>query len=589
MKQGQSRHNKKRDDRKMKKIISFRTKIEAIAIAGLFIMITIGSVFAVTRTITSTGDSFDTFIRNSKGNYWTATRANLQTAIYDLANVSGTVWIPSGTIVFTNMINLTSNITIRGTGMNSTVLRLSNSYSGYQGFWLRGHLVHNVTLCDFSMDGNNRTGTIVNNAVAIQIDNSSYFHFYNIHIYNLYRAGIILNENHNAYSDLTNLFINDVDDYPTTQQMLKIRNSQYITGENFHFKGNGINRSTFLTWGMDLNGVNWSRFSDVEISGTGGGMKFESSATNICHNLTFDGITIRNLTNNGLVAGYQMQGIWCRYIKDSNFFNLNIEYGWGGIYTASTSYRLNFNNIIMHKNPKACAINGYSFALCSDFTNINNMQCYNGTAVALSHSGLYINGGDDCKITNVELKGFKKGIYISSSVRDTFVNVASENNNEYGVTLETASNMTFIGCRFKSNTIDGVDDFGSAVKNIIFSGCTVNANVKGFDLSATCTNISIDNCHIKYNTNDGIEIDSANFVNIIGNQIWGNGGEQIDDNIGATATNIKIMGNVGDATCNAFCLPTAAPTVPHSGSMYVNVTTGDIAVYSGTAWIWTHG
>lgn len=67
----------------MKKI-SFKTKIEAAVIISLLISLSIASVFAVTRTISDTQDTVDTYIRNSNGKYWSVSEANIQAAIDDL-------------------------------------------------------------------------------------------------------------------------------------------------------------------------------------------------------------------------------------------------------------------------------------------------------------------------------------------------------------------------------------------------------------------------------------------------------------------------------------------------------------------------
>lgn len=84
-----------------------------IGLVCLLVSIAFGSAFAVTRTITSTGDSFDTFIRNSKGNYWTATAANAQDAVDDLANVSGWVDFGKNNITLTTTLRIGTNCEIR--------------------------------------------------------------------------------------------------------------------------------------------------------------------------------------------------------------------------------------------------------------------------------------------------------------------------------------------------------------------------------------------------------------------------------------------------------------------------------------------
>jgi hypothetical protein len=81
------------------------TKVN-VGIALIVVSILLGtSIGFSVRTITNTGDNVDTFIRNSKGNYWTATGANLQLAVNDLSNATG--WVDPGK---SNNITLTTTL-----------------------------------------------------------------------------------------------------------------------------------------------------------------------------------------------------------------------------------------------------------------------------------------------------------------------------------------------------------------------------------------------------------------------------------------------------------------------------------------------
>ena len=75
----------------MKKVLSLKTKTEVIFIVALLVSIGVSSVMSVTRTITDSSDTIDTYIRNSNGKYWSATETNLQLAFNDLNNQSGYV------------------------------------------------------------------------------------------------------------------------------------------------------------------------------------------------------------------------------------------------------------------------------------------------------------------------------------------------------------------------------------------------------------------------------------------------------------------------------------------------------------------
>jgi hypothetical protein len=62
-------------------------------------------VSAVTRIISDSNDNYYTFIRNTKGNIWEPTGANLQAAINDIGTDGGTVYVGSD-ITLTNSLTL---------------------------------------------------------------------------------------------------------------------------------------------------------------------------------------------------------------------------------------------------------------------------------------------------------------------------------------------------------------------------------------------------------------------------------------------------------------------------------------------------
>ena len=91
--------------------IRLRTKIEVILVSLFFMGIIFVSVLAGPRIITDISDNVDTFIHNSNGKYWSATSSNIQLAINDLNNKSGTVWLPGNTtFIVTSTIIVNDNI-----------------------------------------------------------------------------------------------------------------------------------------------------------------------------------------------------------------------------------------------------------------------------------------------------------------------------------------------------------------------------------------------------------------------------------------------------------------------------------------------
>ena len=100
--------------------LRLRTKIEVTFALFLTIALAAVTVASVTRTISDSGDDSYTFIRNSKGNYWNVSEANLQSAIDDLTT-GGTIWLPAATIDISDIIYLDNNINLVGVGYKTTL------------------------------------------------------------------------------------------------------------------------------------------------------------------------------------------------------------------------------------------------------------------------------------------------------------------------------------------------------------------------------------------------------------------------------------------------------------------------------------
>jgi hypothetical protein len=71
-----------------------KTKNMVWAVAAILLLaLALHLAVSVTRVISFAGDNKDTFIRNSKGNYWEPVGSNIQLAIDDLGTAGGTVWV----------------------------------------------------------------------------------------------------------------------------------------------------------------------------------------------------------------------------------------------------------------------------------------------------------------------------------------------------------------------------------------------------------------------------------------------------------------------------------------------------------------
>ncbi|MCD4740574.1 right-handed parallel beta-helix repeat-containing protein [archaeon] len=117
-------------------------------IVFFFVLVSIYLIGSVTRTISDSQDNKNMLIRNSNGNYWEPTTANIQAAINDLEG--GTVWLPEGTFIITQTIQLDDDINLVGMG-KSTVIRLGDMA---ETDLLRINNADNVLIRDISFDGN---------------------------------------------------------------------------------------------------------------------------------------------------------------------------------------------------------------------------------------------------------------------------------------------------------------------------------------------------------------------------------------------------------------------------------------------------
>jgi len=92
-------------------VLRLRTKIEALIALLMVVVLATVTAVSVTRTITNTGDNFETLIRNSKGHYWDCTGGNIQTAVNDLGTAGGSV-IVGGPVTLSSEIRLKSYVQI---------------------------------------------------------------------------------------------------------------------------------------------------------------------------------------------------------------------------------------------------------------------------------------------------------------------------------------------------------------------------------------------------------------------------------------------------------------------------------------------
>lgn len=478
----------------MKNIEKKLNKIYAITIATLFIAIAISSVFAV-RTITDTGDSFDTFIRNSKGNYWTATGANLRLALFDLnSTLGGTVWLPAKTITITSDIRMTNHTTLQGAGMNATTLKLGTASTTTRV--IDCDTLDNFTICDLSIDGNN--GVVTDNYQAIYIWNSKYFDLYNLHIFNMYRADIYIEGTSGTYASssyghLHHIYIDGLRQVSAAlnYQAIEIYYGAYITLDNIVVTGDGTSQNT---WAIDFVGTMWCTLNNIIIRKVGLGMKFAgTSSANENRNITVSNLVITSTVNTTSDCC-----LWLQYIENSSFNNIVLKSSHSGIIIAGGGQTLKLNNVMIFGGADDGILNS------GDFCEFSNIHAKNS-----ANHGIYNSGANDNCFTNIKIEyRWNDALTFSSCNRFVFSNSEIIGNTNFGMYIKTSYNFSISSCVIKDNTGDGIDLVdATACNNFTISNCVLGGNAKAIDVASTSNYFVINGCVC--NIGDGIDVNAA--------------------------------------------------------------------------------
>jgi len=160
--------------------IRLRTKIEVVIVLNFLIMVAIVSVTSLTRTITDSGDTIETMIRNTKGNIWDPTSGNLQAAINDIGSQGGTIWIGSS-ITLSSEIKIENSINNIVIDFQGNFVTLSSSTTSFINLTNASHVtVRNLIIKPHE----DSTVSIIKLYIGSSGGSTSYNTFSNIHYKN---------------------------------------------------------------------------------------------------------------------------------------------------------------------------------------------------------------------------------------------------------------------------------------------------------------------------------------------------------------------------------------------------------------------
>ena len=534
------------------KMLRTRTKFEAVAVGLFLVVLSIMSALATYRTITSSSDTYVTFIRTSSGNMYNATWANLRTAYYSLnATSGGTLYLPIGTFYSTGTLQLTNNTRIIGSGIGRTIIKAASGDAATWMFAARrtGGVgpFNNISICDLTLDGNTTSGNCL---YAVQTTD---LFIQNVECRKPNTNGMGIWSCKRAIVD--NCIVHDIDDASYEPYAI-----------------NTCNESTFSNL-LAYNSVNWlydfhtcNRCVITNINGYNSvyGIKFFGDVGEKGGNNTVSNV---NLNNSFSGAG---SGVWIKREHHSDFSNININHGagTGTAFVIDASDYLNLNNIIIQNVPVIGLKIDDAIADCHHI-NINNMMIMNtlgsglnideGHNISISNSqikangnyntitsgkniclnsvnfmantasyGLYINGGSLISVSGCTL-GYNAGanLCISSATQLSFDNCVFSYSGSNGITGAACDFFTVSDSKFISNVADGFDDVSSPCDNFTFIGCQFLSNVKGMDMGAN-SNVSILGCLFNGNTGVGIKADTLDSIIIKDCIMWN---DAFEDNI----------------------------------------------------------
>lgn len=433
-----------------------KTKFNAVVIALLLLIMSVLGAVALTRTITDTGDTVDTYIINSNGKYYTATYANFLSAYYDLNSTGGWVNLPACNLTVIFSLILVNNTEIRGSGVDNTILFLDDAANC--AMILAGRTSSGVDWAE--SNGGRHHVKITGITFDMNNDSQTWNQWYQT-------IGLAANSNNITIRDC--LFKNSVTDsihqyngasQTIPQETLIVEDCVFI---NTQRKVGDYPGGVFICG--RFNKVSRCHFKDTWACG----VIFEGdNFPNYCRYNT-----VSDCTFTGVVS----TGVWMEGNKGSNntainnhIFNIN-----SSAYAAATNVYSRAMVLAQHD----CVINSNTINNVTDYIYISGMRCVFSNNI----------------ITNVV------GGHASNTERGDAI---------YLVSTPTGTDIS--NCIFKGFTRYGV----LAKSKVDIIGCTFIGGIRGISISSM-NNVTVSNCKFFGQSSDGIMCYTAVDCQILGN------------------------------------------------------------------------
>jgi hypothetical protein len=454
----------------MIKTIKLRTKIEIITAVFFIILLITASVASLSRTITDSSDSVETYIRNSNGKYWVATGANLQTAINDLTS-GGTVYVPAGTIDLSSDLTIQNNVWLKGSGIGNTVLRQADGTTFTHGV-IKCVSKNNFTISDLTIYGNR--DEIAVGYSGIDVSGCTDFIIRDVYVDHPAKAGFRIY----GYSErglVTNIFASGM---TGAMQALSVNDASETVFSN------GIFWDVGNTQAMDFCDVIDCTIDNMIVKDSNMGMKV-TSTSDYSYNCNFNNIVFKNIAAAG-------EGIKIEKTRKCNFNNIYLK-GGNGLIVYSNCDQINLNNIYIENSADV------GLALNGNYITANNVQVRYSTAYGLQINGDYIS------LSNAQIIDSGSYNLMENAKYAKIENCEFLNSLSFGLVCKNSDHFSISGCDFINNALDGIDCTTTPNNNYIITGCFFNGNQKAIDTGST------DNYYIiTDNICEGDEIDDNN-------------------------------------------------------------------------------
>lgn len=546
------------------------TKIK-IGITFIVVGILLGTYLgsAVTRHISGTGDTVETFIRCSNGNYYAATTAaNLQLAL----DQKGLITLPECNISVTTTLQMYGGTILQGRG-NKTILYLAAGSNNHNIINISGKN-HFIEKIKFDSNNGSQTGTL--------------------------SCGI---------------WLNMLSGNTTIRDCMFIRSFWY-----------GINQVSSATPG-NLTVENCYFFKH-KLAGYGGAICFRGT----------NGIAKNNHIENMYATGIVMEGgsFTQKFIIDGNTIIGPISVGIYMEASGNSQYAIITNNILVNINYTAYAgsPDGIAILATDNCTVSNNLIIYaarGGIKVAGSNSN--VNSNIISETGRGYIGGYGINVGNNNIVSDNIISikvvglvysqpdygiVCGINNTVNGNSIKSYGSGRFayginsgVSSIINDNTITfcmtGIRANGqyTMIKGNMFSNCGLSSNPA---IQLTSSNFSIVSHNIILGASRGIRVYRSCNCTIDYNSISASSAtyaiyeatSPCDFNSisfnnvllsGTPATSIVILKASGNSSSlfNYGCYKTMWTHLmanPIAGAQWVNITTGKIGTYTGSAWTW---